>query len=82
VEALVKVMASGSVAGVAKRACRRGWSRSVMRPPSAKLCCHPLQRNAATFGDHQGCESIIHAGGVRCRGCGSVRTMSGSNSGE
>src|SRR6266852_753936 len=26
---------------------------SVMRPPSAKLGCHPVQRNAATFGDHQ-----------------------------
>jgi len=26
---------------------------SVMRPPSAKLCCHPVQRNVATFGDHQ-----------------------------
>jgi hypothetical protein len=25
---------------------------------------------------------LINAGGVRCRGCGSVRTMSGSNSGE
>src|SRR5271155_2923363 len=24
-----------------------------MRPPSAGLCCHPVQRNAATFGDHQ-----------------------------
>src|SRR5216683_6237925 len=24
-----------------------------MLPPSAKLCCHPVQRNAATFGDHQ-----------------------------
>src|SRR5439155_22265333 len=21
--------------------------------PSAKLCCHPVQRDAATFGDHQ-----------------------------
>jgi putative alpha-1,2-mannosidase len=29
-----------------------------------------------------GVQSLIHAGGVRCRGCGSVRTMSGSNSGE
>ena len=27
-------------------------------------------------------QSIIHAEGVRCRGCGSIRTMSGSNSGE
>ena len=24
-----------------------------MRPSSAGLCCHPGQRNAATFGDHQ-----------------------------
>src|SRR5271168_4054291 len=24
-----------------------------MRPPSAGLCCHPVQRNAATFGNHQ-----------------------------
>src|SRR5260370_5581437 len=29
------------------------------RPPSAKLCCHPVQRNAATFGDHQGCARLI-----------------------
>ncbi|WP_423201743.1 single-stranded DNA-binding protein [Edaphobacter modestus] len=27
-------------------------------------------------------QSIIHAEGVRCRGCGSVRTMSGSSSRE
>jgi hypothetical protein len=29
-----------------------------MRPPSAKLCCHPVQRNAATFGDHQGVRKV------------------------
>jgi hypothetical protein len=27
--------------------------RSAMLPPSAKLCCHPVQGNAFTFGDHQ-----------------------------
>jgi len=38
-------------------------------PPSAAKCCHRVQ-------------SIIHAEGVPCRGCGSVRTMSNSSSGE
>jgi hypothetical protein len=28
------------------------------------------------------CKNIIHLEGVRCRGCGSIRTMSGSSSGE
>jgi hypothetical protein len=27
-------------------------------------------------------QSIIHAEGVRCGGCGSIKTMSGSKSGE
>jgi hypothetical protein len=49
---------------------------SVMRPPSAELCCHPVQRNAATFGDHQrvckvsttpeGCGASVAVGLGRC----------------
>ena len=27
-------------------------NRLTMRPPSATLCCHPVQLNAATFDDH------------------------------
>jgi hypothetical protein len=54
-------------------------------PPSAELCCHLVQWNAATECNVMlplGVQSIIHAEGVRCRGCGSIRTMSGSSSGE
>ncbi len=38
--------------------------------------------NSATFGDHpRVCKISSTPKGVRCRGCGWVRTMSGSNSG-
>src|SRR5260370_39772462 len=47
----------------------------VMLPSGVTECCH-LRRSP------KGVQSLIHAGGVRCRGCGWVRTMSGSSSGE
>jgi hypothetical protein len=46
---------------------------------------HPVQRYAGTPCNGMvppSVQSIIHAGGLRCRGCGSVRTMSGSSSVE
>ena len=47
----------------------------VMLPSSATECCH-LRRSPKSV------QNFIHAEGVRCRGCGWVRTMSGSSSGS
>src|SRR5258705_5220441 len=47
----------------------------VMLPSSATECCH-LRRSPKSV------QNFIHAGGVRYRGCGWVRTTSGSSSGS
>jgi hypothetical protein len=63
--------------------------------PYARLYCGFLKKAEQVCGEDRirleeaqwsaitkGRQSLIHAGGVWCRGCGSVRTMSGSSSGE
>src|ERR1700693_5081575 len=45
-------------------------------PPSAKLCCHPVQRNAATLGDHQRVRKISSTPKA-CAGAVAVRSGRG-----
>src|SRR5271154_6570903 len=54
-------------------------------PAEYNQFCHPVQRYAATPCNGMlppSVQSIIHAEGVRGRGVSSIRTMSGSSSGE
>jgi hypothetical protein len=75
----------------------RALSLFPARSAECNHFCHLVQRHAANKRRSmllssatechlsaivKGAQSLIHAEGVRCRGCGSVKTISGSSSGE